>query len=153
MNGETYIPAIDQGTTNTKAILVDAGGASVAEASQPVTVRFPQPGWFEQDPLEIWQSVRQAIEGCLTAAGYPPLAAVAISNQRESAVLWDRRTGQPVGPLVSWQCRRSAPVCDAVRERGLAATVREKTGLTVGVWASQDDIAALPRSIDRLNPK
>jgi glycerol kinase len=131
MNRDKFVLAIDQGTTNTKALLVDAGGASVAEASLPVTVRFPQPGWVEQDPLEIWQSVRQAIDGCLTAAGQPPLVAVALSNQRESAVLWDRGTGQPVGPLVSWQCRRSAPLCDAVRERGLAATVQEKTGLTV----------------------
>ncbi|HVO68629.1 MAG TPA: FGGY family carbohydrate kinase, partial [Aggregatilineaceae bacterium] len=131
MKGDDFILAIDQGTTNTKALLIDAGGVSVAEASQPVHVSFPQPGWVEQDPLEIWHSVRQAVDGCLASAGNPPLAAVAISNQRESAVLWDRGTGEPVGPLVSWQCRRSAPICDAVRARGLAATVQEKTGLTV----------------------
>jgi glycerol kinase len=131
MKGNKFILAIDQGTTNTKALLIDAGGVSVAEASQPVHVSFPQPGWVEQDPLEIWRSVRQAVDGCLASAGDPPLAAVAISNQRESAVLWDRGTGEPVGPLVSWQCRRSAPICDAVRERGLATTVQEKTGLTV----------------------
>jgi glycerol kinase len=131
VRGDPFILAIDQGTTNTKAILIDAGGVSVAEASQPVNVSFPRPGWVEQDPLEIWRSVRQVIDGCLASAGHPPLVAIAISNQRESAVLWDRNTGGPVGPLVSWQCRRSAPICDAVRERGLAATVQERTGLTV----------------------
>jgi glycerol kinase len=131
MKGAEFILAIDQGTTNTKALLIDPGGVSVAEASQPVDVHFPRPGWVEQDPLDIWRSVHQVIDGCLTSAGSPPLAAVAISNQRESAVLWDRATGKPIGPLVSWQCRRSAPICDAVRERGLAATVQEKTGLTV----------------------
>jgi len=131
MNKDSFILAVDQGTTNTKAILIDSRGVGVAEASQPVKVHFPQPGWVEQDPLDIWQSVRQAIDGCLAAAGNPPLAAVAISNQRESAVLWERKTGQPVGPLVSWQCRRSAPICDTVRKSGLAAMVQEKTGLTV----------------------
>ncbi len=128
---DQLILAIDQGTTNTKAILIDSQGNPLAEASEPVDVTFPRPGWVEQDPLAIWQSVRTAIDGCLQAAENPRPAAVAISNQRESAVVWERETGQPVGPLVSWQCRRTAPFCDALRAQGLAPTVLERTGLTL----------------------
>lgn len=126
-----YILAVDQGTTNTKALLVDAQGNRRAEASQPVGIEFPRAGWVEQDPLDIWHSVVQAIEQCLAAAEHPPIAVIAISNQRESAVAWDRRTGEPVGPLVSWQCRRSAPLCEQLRREGKAPLIVQRTGLAV----------------------
>jgi glycerol kinase len=131
MKDDKFILAIDQGTTNTKTILINQGGACLAQASQPVDVHFPRPGWVEQDPLSIWQSVQAAVEICLKSAGNPSLAALAISNQRESAVAWERQTGQPAGPVVSWQCRRSASFCDALRARGYAAMVLERTGLTL----------------------
>jgi glycerol kinase len=125
------ILAIDQGTTNTKALLIDAAGAVVSRAAKPLQQTFPQPGWVEQDPAAIWQSVQEAIDDCLQAASEFELVALAITNQRESVMLWDRRTGQPLGPVVIWQCRRTAPFCEELRARGLERTLRERTGLTI----------------------
>jgi glycerol kinase len=125
------ILAMDQGTTNTKALLIDAAGAVVSRAAKPLQQTFPQPGWVEQDPAAIWQSVQEAIDDCLQAASEFELVALAITNQRESVMLWDRRTGQPIGPVVIWQCRRTAPFCEALRARGLERTLRGRTGLTI----------------------
>jgi glycerol kinase len=125
------ILAIDQGTTSTKALLVDAQGQVVAQAAQPLTQHYPHPAWVEQDAEAIWQSVREAIEECLASAGDPHLAAIALSNQRESVTLWERKTGRPLGPVVSWQCRRTADFCAELRARGLAPWLAERTGLTI----------------------
>lgn len=132
--------AVDQGTTNTKAILIDSDGHVVAEASQPASISFPVPGWVEQDPVAIWHSVAAAVDQCLNAAGHPKVAAVAISNQRESAVAWDRHTGLPVGPLVSWQCRRSASLCERLRNEGHSQLVLERTGLALDPMFSASKI-------------
>lgn len=137
------ILAIDQGTTNTKAILVDDEGRPVAEASRAAGIAFPRPGWVEQDPREIWMSVVDAVAECLSTAGRPCIAAVAISNQRESAVAWDRRTGEPIGPLVSWQCRRGSARCDALRREGWAERILQRTGLTLDPMFSASKIAWL----------
>src|SRR5512140_3634945 len=102
------ILAVDQGTTNTKALLLDAAGMIVARASRRLTQSYPHPAWIEQDPLAIWQSVRAVIDECLQQLSDPPLAAVAITNQRETVMLWDRHTRQPLGPCIIWQCRRTA---------------------------------------------
>lgn len=126
-----WILAIDQGTTNTKAVLVDASGGIVARASRPLSVTYPRPAWVEQDPLELWRSVEEAVEECLGVAGGGKLEAVAVSNQRESIILWERATGRPAGPCVVWQCRRTTPFCTQLRERGLEPMLRERTGLTI----------------------
>ncbi len=123
--------AIDQGTTNTKALLINAAGEVVSFASQPLQQTYPHPGWVEQDPASIWQSVQAAINDCLQAAVPAELAAIAITNQRESVMLWDRKTGMPLGPVVIWQCRRSAPFCEQLQARGLEKMLRERTGLTI----------------------
>src|SRR5512140_2981927 len=120
------ILAIDQGTTNTKALLLDRTGAIVARASRPLTQSYPHPAWIEQDPAAIWQSVREVIDDCLEQRAHPSLAAVAITNQRETVMLWDRQTGQPLGPAVIWQCRRTAPFCEELRARGLELLLRER---------------------------
>jgi glycerol kinase len=125
------ILAIDQGTTNTKALLVDATGAIVAQASRPVAVQYPKPAWVEQDPRALWSSVLEAIDDCLSAASVRRPAAVAITNQRETILLWDRKSGEPLGPAVVWQCHRSAPFCQELSGRGLEPFIRERTGLTV----------------------
>ncbi len=125
------ILAIDQGTTNTKALLIDAGGTIRHKASRPVDATFPQPGWVEQDPVSLWQSVQDAADACLASAGDPVLAGVAITNQRESVMVWERATGQPAGPMVTWQCRRTSAFCETLRQRGLDATLRERTGLPI----------------------
>jgi glycerol kinase len=125
------ILAIDQGTTNTKALLVDASGAIVARASRRVGVHYPRPAWVEQDPRGLWSSVLEAIDACLSAASVTTLAAVAIANQRETILLWDRQTGEPLGPAIVWQCHRSAPFCQELSARGLEPLIRERTGLTI----------------------
>lgn len=129
MSPTQLILAVDQGTTNTKAVLVDHSGAVVARASRPLPIAFPQPGWVEQDPEALWDSVASAIDEVLAAAPDARITALGISNQRESALLWDRRTGQPAGPCVIWQCRRTAAFCDELRQRHLESAIRERSGL------------------------
>ncbi len=127
----TLILAIDQGTTNTKVLLVDGSGAIHARASLPLSITFPQPGWVEQDANALWGSVTAAVDECVAQAGSVEIEAIGISNQRESVVLWDRRTGEPVGPCIIWQCRRTSDFCDELRRSGLDATIRERSGLPV----------------------
>jgi glycerol kinase len=122
------ILAIDQGTTNTKALAVDAEGNVVASASVPMPVDYPRPGWAEQSAEDIWQSVRRAIADVVATVG-PDVDAVAISNQRETIVVWDGETGWPLAPAPLWQCRRSTERCAAIRTEGHAALIEERTGL------------------------
>lgn len=126
-----HILAIDQGTTNTKVLLVDPHGTIIAQAARPLTQRYPQPAWVEQDADAIWRSVRDAIDACLAAAADPHLAAIAITNQRESVALWERESGRPVGPVIVWQCRRTADFCAGLRARALAPFLAERTGLAI----------------------
>ncbi len=123
------ILAIDQGTTNSKAVLVDTAGTIVARGSAEVGIAFPQPGWVSQDPLRIRASVFEAISACLANAPDVSVLGLAISNQRESVTLWDADTGEPLGPVISWQCRRTAPECEALVAAGHAAHVQALTGL------------------------
>src|SRR4051794_40777554 len=123
--------AIDQGTTNTKALLIDETGAIVASASHPVGRSYPAPAWVEQDAMELWQSVQSVIDTCLSNAGTRELAAVAITNQREAALLWERASGQPLGPCIGWQCRRTAAACEALKAGGHEEQIRERTGLMI----------------------
>ncbi|MCW6530474.1 FGGY family carbohydrate kinase [Sphingomonas sp. MMSM20] len=123
------ILAIDQGTTNTKALLVSPDGAIRARASRPMTLTHPQPGWSEQSADAIWASVAAAVDELVTGAPDTTIAAVAISNQRETIVLWDAATGRPLAPAISWQCRRSSDRCAVLRAAGHEAMVLERTGL------------------------
>jgi glycerol kinase len=126
-----HVLAIDQGTTNTKVLLVDEQGEVVARGSRPLEISFPQPGWVEADGRAIWQSVDGAVADGLARAGGGRPDAVAITNQRESVLVWDRQTGEPVGPCIIWQCRRTSALCDALRRHGAETLVRSKTGLTL----------------------
>ncbi len=127
----TAILAIDQGTTNSKAVLVSTEGEILARGSAPVGISHPQPGWVEQDPSRIWRSVREAIAECLGAGPPADVLGIAISNQRESVTIWDAETGEPLGPVVSWQCRRSAPVCTDLNAAGHSHRVQALTGLPI----------------------
>ncbi len=140
MPNEPLILAIDQGTTNTKAILVSPEGTVVGQAARSMDIEYPQPGWVQQDAAAIWTAVRECVDEVLEAAGSPALAGIGISNQRESGVAWEAATGVPVGPAVTWQCRRSAELCDWLRAAGRATEIQERTGLpldpgfTAGKW-------------------
>ncbi|MEO3750969.1 FGGY family carbohydrate kinase [Streptomyces sp. B6B3] len=121
--------AVDQGTSATKAVLVDGTGAIVARASAPVTLATPRPGWAEQSPEEIWTSCQRAVAACLAGRDVSRVAAVGLSTQRESLLLWDRATGRPLSPLVSWLDRRTAGDPALLRAAGQADLVREISGL------------------------
>lgn len=123
--------AIDEGTTNSKAILVLESGEIVGRGSSPVETRHPRSGWVEQDPRQVWSSTVAAIQECMAAGPEVEIAAIGISNQRESIMTWDRKTGAPLGPLVTWQCRRTAAACDALRAAGQEEDVIARTGLPI----------------------
>lgn len=125
-----FILAIDQGTTNTKVVVVDPSGKIHAQASVPMEVTYPRSGWAEQSAPAIWQSV-QGVIAQAAAAAPGPIAALAISNQRETVVVWDARTGEPIAPAITWQCRRSAEKCQALRLAGHAETIADRTGLAL----------------------
>ncbi|MFQ8433435.1 FGGY family carbohydrate kinase [Amaricoccus sp. W119] len=125
------ILAIDQGTTNSKAVLVSAEGAILARGSSPVGIEHPRPGWVEQSPTRLRDSVLEAVAACRAEAPEVEILGIAISNQRESVTVWDATTGEPLGPVVSWQCRRTAPDCAALNEAGHAERVSALTGLPI----------------------
>ena len=124
-----YSLAIDQGSTNTKVVAVDPAGTIAAVATERVALRFPQPGWVESDPASIWESVLSAMEGCLSQLSDPDVVSIGVCNQRESVVMWERSTGDPLGPMVSWQCTRGREVCDALDTPETRSLVAARTGL------------------------
>ncbi|MCZ7436717.1 FGGY family carbohydrate kinase [Micromonospora sp. WMMC241] len=121
--------AVDQGTSSTKALLVDAAGAVVARAVAPVTERQPRLGWVEQDADELWHSVRAAVASCVEPSVAHRIEAVGLSVQRESLVLWERRTGEPLGPLLSWQDQRTNDACRDLTAGGGGPLVRATSGM------------------------
>ncbi|TDK32157.1 glycerol kinase [Rhizobium deserti] len=123
------ILAIDQGTTNSKAVLVSEHGEIFARGSAAVGISYPQPGWVEQDPRRLYASVCEAVEACLKTVSDVAIEAVAISNQRESVTAWDAQTGEPLGPVISWQCRRTAVDCERLMADGHLDHVQGLTGL------------------------
>jgi len=136
------ILAIDQGTTNTKAILVDAAGQVQARASTALSVSYPHPSWVEQDAAAIWQSVVQCASEVLSRTSQPPVA-LGISNQRESVVLWERATGEPLAPCVIWQCQRGNALVETLKQPGVAEDVHRRTGLELDPMFSASKMAWL----------
>ncbi|SNT36383.1 FGGY family carbohydrate kinase [Tropicimonas sediminicola] len=126
---QRVILAIDEGTTNSKAALFAEEGSILATGSSPVPIRHPQSGWVEQDADEIWDATVAAISGCLAQRPDVEISAIGISNQRESILIWDRATGTPLGPVVTWQCRRSAAACERLKAEGKEPEVIARTGL------------------------
>ncbi|MCY4436783.1 MAG: glycerol kinase GlpK [Chloroflexi bacterium] len=133
-----YILALDQGTTSSRAILFDVEGQIVASAGQELPQIYPQAGWVEHDPSAIWQTQYACIQAVLkeTAVAPEQIAAVGITNQRETSLAWQRSTGVPLGNAIVWQCRRTAGRCQELEAQGLADTVRQKTGLVLDAYFS-----------------
>jgi len=133
-----YVMALDQGTTSSRAILFDRGGALVAVDQHEFAQHFPRPGWVEHDPAAIWESQLRAGRGVLAKAGArgSDVAALGITNQRETTVVWDRRSGAPIHRAIVWQSRQSVPICDELRARGLAEEVSARTGLLIDAYFS-----------------
>jgi glycerol kinase len=133
----SHILAIDQGTTGSRAIVFDRRGRAVASAYEEFPQYFPKPGWVEHDPEEIWRSVYRTVQKALTSVPARTIVAVGITNQRETTVVWDRKTGRPAANAIVWQCRRTAPRCrELADEPGLARLVRKKTGLPIDAYFS-----------------
>lgn len=138
----SYILAIDQGTTGTTVMIVDAKVNVLAQIKTDYTQYFPQPGWVEHDPDEIWDVTLKTVACALESARISghDIAAIGITNQRETSVLWDKTSGVPVHPAIVWQDRRTASLCEKLRKRGLEKTVRQKTGLVLDPYFSATKI-------------
>ncbi|MBZ5544665.1 MAG: glycerol kinase GlpK [Acidobacteriia bacterium] len=144
-----YVLALDQGTTTSRAILFDREGNACAAASQEFKQHYPQPGWVEHDAEEIWQSQRAVAEKVIRQGKAAPedIAALGITNQRETVVLWDRASGKPIHHAIVWQCRRTAPMCDRIRAEGYDQVLREKTGLVTDAYFSGTKIVWLLENV------
>ncbi len=144
--------AIDQGTTGSTVLVVSLEGKIIGRGYSEFKQYFPRPGWVEHDPDEIWRVTSRVIRSALDDAGVraKDLAAVGITNQRETALLWDRKTGKPVHRAIVWQCRRTAGICDRLKARGLAGTFQKKTGLVIDAYFSGTKIKWLLDNIPGL---
>jgi hypothetical protein len=138
MTDKRLVLAIDQGTTGSAALLVDRELRVLAHAKREFPQRYPQPGWVEHDPEEIWQSVLAAVREVFERSGRSAreVAAIGITNQRETTVLWERDGGRPVHPAIVWQCRRTAEICAQLRQEGLEREFRDRTGLVLDPYFS-----------------
>jgi glycerol kinase len=143
------ILALDQGTTSSRAVVFSPEGRILGVGQKEFTQHFPQPGWVEHDANEIWLSQRAVIETALAAANVPTaqLAAIGITNQRETTVVWDARTSQPICNAIVWQDRRTAPMCDQLRAAGHAATFQRKTGLVLDAYFSGTKLAWILQNV------
>ena len=147
------ILAIDQGTTNTKAVLVDCHGQPRARTSVRTTVMTPRSNWVEQDPEEIWNSVVKAAEECMRMSPEVKVEGIAISNQRETVVVWDRKTGKALAPAIIWQCRRSEAICERLRTEGLEDELLARTGLGIDTLFSASKMRWLLENLPGLREK
>jgi glycerol kinase len=134
--------AIDQGTTGTRVILVDQEGNIASSSYREIKQIYPQPGWVEHDPVEHWETTITCAKEAMDKAKARPsqIASIGITNQRETTVIWDKETGQPIYNAIVWQCRRTAPICEELKARGLEEKVRQKTGLTIDAYFSATKI-------------
>jgi glycerol kinase len=139
---KNYILALDQGTTSSRAVLYDHSGRVVKIAQKEFTQIYPQPGWVEHDPLEIWETQSGVVGEVLAASGIAAkeIAAIGITNQRETTIIWDRNTGKPIYNAIVWQCRRTAEICDKLKKSKLANYIRENTGLVIDAYFSATKI-------------
>ena len=130
--------ALDQGTTSSRCIIFDHSGAMLASAQREFAQHYPKPGWVEHDAAEIWETTLEVARGAMAKSGLEAadIAAIGITNQRETTVVWDRETGEPVCPAIVWQCRRTAPMADALAASGWAEKIRQKTGLVPDAYFS-----------------
>jgi glycerol kinase len=137
-----FVMALDQGTTSSRAILFDTRGAVAAIDQHEFTQHFPKPGWVEHDPAEIWETQLRAARGALGKAGAraADVAAIGITNQRETTVVWDRASGEPIHRAIVWQSRQTAELCAELRSRGLEEEVRRRTGLVIDAYFSATKI-------------
>jgi glycerol kinase len=139
---DQFILSLDQGTTSSRAIIFDKQGAIIAVAQKEFTQYFPQPGWVEHDANEIWSTQLGVAAEAISKAGLTVehIAAIGITNQRETTVVWERATGKPVYNAIVWQDRRTANFCDELKRKQLDKTIKQKTGLVIDAYFSATKI-------------
>jgi glycerol kinase len=137
-----YIVSVDQSTSSTKAMVVDSQGRILSESQLPHKQYYPEPGWLEHDPLEIYKNTLSALRSAVASSDLDPsdISVLSITNQRETVLLWDRRTGKPVSNAIVWQCRRTSGICEQLKAAGHDETVREKTGLLIDPYFSASKV-------------
>lgn len=147
---KAYVLALDQGTTSSRAILFDRAGQPAYTAQQEFEQLFPQPGWVEHRPADIWHSQLEAARRVMDEADVKPeqIKGIGITNQRETTIIWDRQTGEPIHNAIVWQCRRTADICDRMRRDGLASMFQQRTGLVVDAYFSGTKVRWLLDSVD-----
>lgn len=145
-----YILSLDQGTTSSRAIIFNHSGKIVSVAQKEFRQYFPKPGWVEHDAEEIWETQLQVARDVINKAGINPedIAGIGITNQRETTVVWDRKTGKPVYNAIVWQCRRTAPICSKLEQEGYKSLIREKTGLILDAYFSGTKIKWILDNVD-----
>ncbi|HRB67842.1 MAG TPA: FGGY family carbohydrate kinase, partial [Chitinophagales bacterium] len=150
-----YILAFDQGTTSSRAILFDDNASIISVAQKEFTQIFPQPGWVEHDPNEIWQTQIDVAREVIAKANIQPqeIAAIGITNQRETTIIWDRESGKPIYNAIVWQDRRTANFCDDLKKRGLEQYVKESTGLVIDAYFSGTKINWILNNIEGARQK
>jgi glycerol kinase len=150
---QSYILSLDQGTTSTRAILFDKSGAIVHVAQKEFTQLFPKAGWVEHDAKEIWSSVGSVIGEILTYVPAGKIAAIGITNQRETAVVWDKTTGEPIYNAIVWQSRQTAGICEQLKAQGHEETFRSKTGLLIDAYFSGTKVKWILDHVDGVRQK
>ncbi|MGL5754248.1 MAG: glycerol kinase GlpK [Paraclostridium sp.] len=150
-----YIIALDQGTTSSRAILFDKFGNIVSSAQKEFTQIYPKPSWVEHNPMEIWGSQSGVLREVLETSFIRPdeIAAIGITNQRETTIVWDKNTGKPIYNAIVWQCRRTADLCDRLKEKGLESTIKQKTGLILDAYFSATKINWILENVDGAREK
>lgn len=133
-----YIIALDQGTTSSRAVIFNKNTDIISSAQREYTQIYPQPGWVEHNPMEIWATQRSVLTEVIAASGISlkDVAAIGITNQRETTIVWDKNTGEPVYNAIVWQCRRTADICEKLKEKGLEEYIKENTGLIIDAYFS-----------------
>ena len=151
----TYVLAIDQGTTSSRSIIFDESFNTVSVSQQEFTQIFPQSGWVEHDPEEIWSSTLATIKDCISKAGITPqeLSSIGITNQRETAMIWDKTTGLPVCNAAVWQCQRGVEYCNQLKDEDKGALIMERTGLIIDPYFSASKLKWMIDKVDGLKDK
>ncbi len=152
---EKYIMALDQGTTSSRCILFNKKGEIVTIAQKEFKQHYPKPGWVEHDPMEIWSTQIGVAQEAMYKinASYQNIAAIGITNQRETTILWDKDTGEPIYNAIVWQCRRTSRYCDSLKEKGLSETYKEKTGLMIDAYFSATKIRWILENVPEAKDK
>ena len=148
-----YILSIDQGTTSSRAIVFDKKGNAIASAQQEFTQIFPHPGWVEHNAEEIWQSVQNVVQSVLREVKPSDIVAIGITNQRETAVVWDKNTGKPIYNAIVWQSRQTMGICDDLKAKGLDPSVRAKTGLLIDAYFSGTKVTWMLNNVEGARAK